>query len=281
MTKNLTNIIIALTAISAFAILVNAQTFTPKNVKNTSGGYRFTVPNDWVNQEATDGYILTNNAKTANIIVKKHFYKNYAEFSKGTGDFARDGYKKLAETTDLGEGNSHDRVGKLENGKAMIFDVVFLVSKYEGGLLILGVSTDDASANSALTGISALVKTLEFFAAKKDPQDTATQNAFGGKKLRFLHSGNGYRESRTFWLCKSGAFVSQFESGSNSVLGTGITSSNDQGTWQVQKSGNVITLTLRSQSGGQKQYQVTARQASNEIGLNGDRYFVENHNECN
>ncbi len=277
----MSKIIIGLVTISILNIFVNAQTFTPKNVKNTTDGYSFTVPNDWVNQETNGGYILTNNAKTANIIVKPHFYKNYAEFSKGDGAFERDGYKKLVKTSDLGEGSTHDRVGKIENGKAMILDVVLSLSKFEGGLLIIGVSTDEASADVAVKGVAALVASLEYFAVKKAPQDTAAQNAFGGKKLRFLHSGNGYRESRTIWLCKSGAFISQVESGSFSSLGTGSTSSSDKGTWKVQKSGNSITLVLRSQDGGQSTYQVTARQASNEIGLNGSRYFVEEHNECN
>jgi hypothetical protein len=281
MNKNLSNLIITLTAISAFAIFVNAQTFTPKNVKNTTDGYSFIVPTDWVNQEANVGYILTNNAKTANIIVKPHNYKTYAEFSKGDGAFERDGYKKLLETTDLGNGKTHDRVGKIENGKAMILDVVLSLSKFDGGVLIIGVSTDEASADVAVKGVAAVVASLEYFAVKKAPEDTATKNAFAGKKLRYLTSGNGYRESRTIWLCKSGAYASQVESGSFSSLGTGSTSSSDKGTWQVKKVGSSITLILRSQDGGQIEYQVTARQASNEIGLNGNRYFVEQHNECN
>jgi hypothetical protein len=175
----------------------------------------------------------------------------------------------------------HDRVGKIENGKALILDVVLSLSKFDGGVLIVGVSTDEASADVAVKGVAAVVATLKYFAVKKTPQDTATQNAFGGKKLRYLTSGNGYRESRTIWLCKSGAFASQLESGSFSSLGTGSTSSSDKGTWQVKKVGSSITLTLRSQDGGQIEYQVTVRQASNEIGLNGNRYFVEQHNECN
>jgi hypothetical protein len=275
-------VITVLIAILTFGVLINAQTFTPKNVKNTTDGYSFTVPTDWVNQETTNGgYVLTNNAKTANIIVKTHNYKSYNEFSKGDGAFERDGFKKLVETSDLGGGKTHDRVGKIENGKAMIFDVVLSISKFDSGVLILGVSTDEASADVAVRGVAALVASLEYFAVKKAPQDTATQNAFAGKKLRFLHSGNGYRESRTIWLCKSGAFAFQSETGSISSLGTGSTYSSDKGTWQVKKSGNVVTLTLRSQTGGQSEYQVTARQASNEIGLGGERYFVEEHNECN
>jgi hypothetical protein len=277
----MTKIITVLIVILVCGVLVNAQTFTPKNVKNTADGYSFIVPTDWVNQEANVGYILTNNAKTANIIVKTHNYKTYAEFSKGDGAFERDGYKKLVETGDLDNGKTHDRVGKIENGKALILDVVLSLSKFDGGVLIIGVSTDEASADAAIRGIVEVVASLEYFAVKKTPPDTATQNAFGGKKLRFLQSGNGYRESRTIWLCKSGAFASQVESGSFSSLGTGSTSSSDKGTWQVKKVGSSITLILRSQDGGQIEYQVTARQASNEIGLNGNLYFIEQHNECN
>jgi hypothetical protein len=41
-------------------------------------------------------------------------------------------------------------------------------------------------------------------------------------------------------------------------------------------------LVLDSTRGnGRRSFTVTARQASNEVALNGQRYFVETHNECN
>jgi hypothetical protein len=278
-TKTVTKLLIVLTAIFATTLAVNAQ--DKKDVKDTSNGYSFSVPEDWVNQEANGGYVLTNSEKTANIIVKKHSYKNYAEYSKGDGDYERDGFTRLLETTDLGNGNSHDRVTKDINGKYLIFDAVFIVSEYEGGLLLLGVSTDDKSAKASINGITELVKTLKFFEPKKSPQDAATKKAFGGKRLSYMQTLNGFSESRRIWLCKSGSYFSRNQSSSLSQLGSGLVNNEDRGTWEVQKSGNSITLILRSQSGNLRSFQVTPRQASNEISLNGNRYFVEEHSECN
>jgi hypothetical protein len=275
------NIFIALIITFILGLNANAQTMTEKNVTDTANGFSFTVPNGWICQETNGIYILTDDAKTANIILKKHNYKNYEEFTQGDGAFERDGFTKTKKTTDLTDGSFYDKVSKSINGKDFIFDVLFLLSKYGGGAVMTGVSTDKTSNEVTVAGITELLKTLVFTEVKTPPQDSATQNAFAGKKFRYLYSNNGYRESRTITLCKSGSYFFQSESGSSSSLGGGFTNSSDRGTWQVQKNGNSILLTLRSQAGNPtKQYQVSARQASNEIGLNNDRFFVSEHNEC-
>jgi hypothetical protein len=275
------NIFIALLITFVLGLNASAQNMTEKNVKDSANGISFTVPKGWICQETNGIYIFTDDAKTANIILKKHNYKNYDEFTKGDGAFERDGFQKTVKTSNLGNGGFYDIVSKSVDGKEFTFDVVFLVSKKGGGEVITGVSTDKASTEVARAGMAELFKTLTFQEVKTPPQDSATQNAFAGKKFRYLYSNNGYRESRTITLCKSGSYFYQSESGSISSLGGGFTNSNDRGTWQVQKNGNLIVLTLRSQAGNPtRQYQVSARQASNEIGLNNDRFFVSEHNEC-
>ena len=145
----------------------------------------------------------------------------------------------------------------------------------------MALSTDQKSAEIAFKAAIELGQTLTFFAPKKSAQTSNLRSLFAGKKLSYFYRGNGYSESKKIWLCPSGAYIYKSESFSNSQLGTGSTSSNSRGTWQIKETGISVQLILNRDDGGVGEYEVSAREASNEIGLNGDRFFVENSNECN
>jgi hypothetical protein len=155
-----------------------------------------------------------------------------------------------------------------------------LVSKYGGGLILSGVSSDKESATAAMSGISALYKSINFFPTMKSSKDIELQNAFAGKRLSYMQTLNGYSETRIIWLCKSGDYTSQTGSNSSSAVSIGTIQGKNYGTWEVKYVGELIYLILRSQTGELYQYTVTG-QSSNAVGLNGVRYFVANSDECN
>ena len=50
------------------------------------------------------------------------------------------------------------------------------------------------------------------------------------------------------------------------------------GTWTISPNGAKLILSF--QNGGTVEYQISKRQASNEIGLNGKRFFVQSQDKC-
>ena len=148
--------------------------------------------------------------------------------------------------------------------------------------MTVSLTNDNEIAKKSFETASQLIKTLKFFAPPESPLSQRLKTAFSGKKLSFYYTGNGYSEQKIIWLCGAGGYASKTETSSVSGLGSGATSSSDQGVWSISATGDSAYLILNSQKGnGQKKFAVTPRQASNEIGLNGAKYFVQTHTECN
>jgi len=100
------------------------------------------------------------------------------------------------------------------------------------------------------------------------------------KHLLYLYSGNGYFEERHYYICSSGTFYYKAGSGGftpgNSDGGSYAGRSGNSGRWGVSGS----TLVLQYQNGNVVRLNLTERQKSSEIGLNGNRYFIEPQPNC-
>lgn len=193
----------------------------------------------------------------------------------------KEGLTQVGDIQDLGSGSKMFRSFAQNTDKTVILDTFFTLSPNGGGLIILGLTNDSQTADSVYHLASQLLKTIRYSAPQQSNQSLQYQKLFAGKRLTFLQTGNGYSEKRVIVLCSSGKFFSNNDSSSLSTMGSGVTASNDQGNWKIQTNGNSVTLVLDSQQGkGQRRFNVTARQANNEIALNNSRYFVETHNQC-
>lgn len=276
------NLSVTFLAIIIFSISIYAQGSSDSElIRDTESGYSFNAPEDWKNQKIDGGYVFTNSSETANIVVKPHNYEDFDSFVKAEVNLEVSGYKLAGQIRDLGNGGKFARVYKPSGNKYTIIDAFFLLSPYQGGVLILTVTNDETTANAVYEVATDMVKSVKYSRPQQSEQSTNIQTAFAGKKLSYFYTGNGYSENRTIWLCPSGTYYSKSESLSSSSIGSGSTYSEDAGTWQVQSNGGSVNLILNSQRGkGQRNFTVTARQASNEIGLNNARYFVETHNQC-
>lgn len=262
-------------SISAFA-QSNSKTF-----KDDENGFSYKIPSDWTNEKVNGGAVLVDNNKTANIIIKTHRYNDLDTMLKDQGGIEQDGFKKVGEIESFAKNGKFFRAFKEANNQRLIVDTFFLTSEYGGGVIILAASTDFKSAETAFKGAAEIIKSLTFYSPKPSSQNSSLRSRFANKKLTYFYRGNGYSESKRIWLCGSGSYISKSESFSSSQIGTGSTASTTEGTWQIKQSGSSVYLILQSNKGGVGEYEVTARQASNEIGLNGDRFFVESQNECN
>ncbi|MDX1906518.1 MAG: hypothetical protein SF053_05730 [Bacteroidia bacterium] len=117
------------------------------------------------------------------------------------------------------------------------------------------------------------------------PAATQWQQRLAGKQLLYLYTGNGYSEKSTLDLCPDGTFTA---GGDAHYISTGggdvFTYSGDdgtrRGTWQIAQQGGSPVLRLSFGQGGVRTFALTSRQASNEIGLDGKRYFVQPSGIC-
>jgi len=53
---------------------------------------------------------------------------------------------------------------------------------------------------------------------------------------------------------------------------------NSDGNWKISPNGSNLILQFRN--GKVREYKISRRQAGNEIGLDGNRYFVQTQSEC-
>ena len=95
--------------------------------------------------------------------------------------------------------------------------------------------------------------------------------ALRGKHLVYLYTGNGYSERKDLYLLASGAFVTRADASSLSMNGSGVTASNADGTWTVSGDGRLV---LRFNNGNVSSMTIAPGKASNEVLLNGMRFFV-------
>lgn len=275
--------LIALIILSANNFFAQTKSdISPKIIQDKSNGYSFALPKDWTHQEADGGYILLNADKTASIVLKPHFYETFEAFAAAEINLQKDGLKMAGDVQDLGNGGKTFRVSKTNGGKIVILDTFFLRSTFKGGLVLVSLTGDNETAKKSFETVNQIVKTVKFSAAQESPLNQQLKTAFSGKKLSFYYTGNGYSEQKIIWLCGAGSYASKTETSSVSGLGSGATSGGDQGIWTISSTGNTAYLILNSQKGnGQKKFAITPRKASNEVGLNGAKYFVQAHTECN
>lgn len=272
--------LLLITVVIALSVGILAQS-NSETIKDEASGYSFKIPEKWSVTKTNGGAVLVNEAKTANIVVKPHNYKDFDSMIQTEGGIEKDGFTQVGKTSSFAGGGKHFRAYKNANGQSIIVDTIFMVSEYGGGVIVAAISTNQQSAETAFNGAFEVVRTMIFSKPKLSAQSSNLKSLFSGKKLTYFYTGNGYSESRKIWLCPSGTYISRSESSSNSQIGTGATAGSSQGTWTIKETGLSVFLILNSNKGDFNQFEISKRQASNEIGLNGKRFFVESHNECN
>lgn len=274
-------ILFVLLIINIFVLAANAQRETKKEERITDGsrGYSFALPQKWNSKPGEGGYILTNESEGVRIVVKPHSFTSFESFIKA--NIESDDLKQAGEIQNLENGGKMIRFYKPMSDKNIILDSFYLPSSFGGGVLIVSRSTDNQIADEAFKIAYQIARSVKFSPSQQNQLTAQIRDLFAGKKLSYFYTGNGYSENTNIWLCASGRFFAKNESSSSSSLGSGFTTGEEQGTWETQASGNSIFLILKTDKGFAGRLEVTPRQASNEIGLNGRRFFIQTHNECN
>lgn len=258
-----------------------AQIPAEERISDASAGFSFGPPAGFTADRGPDGYSFLNRDKTILLVVRPHRYDNFEAAVKDTKLDA--GTRIVVQPQDLKNGGKFVRLAKPTSEGLAIVDIFVLFSPNGGGVSVIGLS-DEKNADASLRNAAEIAKSISFTRpqapAGSASASSAWQSVLSGKHLLYLYSGNGYFEEKHIYLCSSGVFLQRTGEGGFSpgdVDGPSFGARGGRrGTWTV--AGN--TLALRFQDGTVGQYSITRRQASNEVALNGNRYFLENQNIC-
>lgn len=267
--------------ILAFSALGLGQAAREQRLQDQAAGYSFSAPAGWKGNKGDAGFALVNPAETIIVSVRPH---SYADFQTALRDTKLDpGFEVAGQPQDLKDGGKTIRVTKRSAAGVGVIDFFMLFSPNGGGVVVMALS-DSANADAAF---DAGLKISDSVAFAKPQQAGATSasssgwaSALSGKHLLYMYSGNGYFEEKHIYLCRDATFAQTTGSGGytpgDSDGGSFGARGGRRGRWSVSGS----TLVLQFQDGAVGQYNITKRTASNEIGLNGKRYFVQANAGC-
>ena len=267
------------------------QLSSSSSIKASDVQYSFEAPDGWKRTANQDGHMMTSPAGGVVVVVKPHAENDFAKAVRTTEIDST--YTVVGEPKNLENGGKSFRVTKsLANGGTGVVDVFIMLSPNGGGVIVLALS-GPANADSGYKVGLGVANSVSFPGAVNAANNSQRQQgparpmngspwqaALSNKHLLFLYSGNGYFEERHYYLCSSGVFYYKAGSGGytpgNSDGGSYAGRSGNSGKWGVSGS----TLVLQFQNGNVVQFNLTERQARNEVGLNGKRYFVEAWPNC-
>jgi hypothetical protein len=231
-------------------------------------GFSTSAPADFqLTHDATKA-VAVNAQKTIMVVVTNHNYSNFESFCAGA-QLAKDGFAVVGEVRNLNATDRSFRAARPTETGYVLADTFVSFSPYGGGSLIVAIS-DERNADAAYLTAHQMASQLSF----SRPQiDTLWNQALSGKHLVYLYTGNGYSERQDLFLHSNGTFQRRNDASSASQNGTGALAGGAQGTWQILSGGQLV---LRGQDGSLSQVQLSQGNASNEIRLNGRRFFVLN-----
>ena len=248
-------------------------------VADAAGGYSFAVPEGWTSKEGDGGFALVNREQTVIVGVKAHRYNDFRAFMADS-DLAADGLRQIGEARKLSENAVYVRAARETERGLLVIDTVVMFSPHGGGVAIVSLTDAQNAATGLRAGID-VAGTVLFSRPAALPASNEWQTLLRGKQLIYLYTGNGYSERRDIWLCPSGSFYLTFDGSSLSNLGSGVINSQNRGTWRATgAAGGGAQLILRFQDGQTRYYELSRRPSAGEIALDGARYFIKPHNQC-
>ncbi|MEQ1764039.1 MAG: hypothetical protein ABL984_12955 [Pyrinomonadaceae bacterium] len=266
-------------------ILVLSGAFTvfaqgPERLSSEGDGYSFATVKGWTNAASGEGFAIVNPAKTIVVAVKAHTYKDFAAFA-ADANLERDGLELVGKPQEVKGGQIFRAVKRTPQGTAVI-DTAVVFSPNGGGVLVVSI-TDEANATAGFNTAAATANSIQFFQPKVSAAAEKVRSVLAGKRLIYLFTGNGFSERKDIVLCSSGIFYQATDMGGFSpgnVDGPSFAATGGKrGRWSASANGSKLVMAF--DAAGTVEYTLSARQASNEIGMNGQRWFVQAQTVCN
>ncbi|MBX3290832.1 MAG: hypothetical protein KF855_16065 [Acidobacteria bacterium] len=266
--------------ISLMLCLFSFGQTTAKRVKSEIEGYSFLQPNGWTSNQTAEGFSFVDQAQLIVIIVKSHNYRDHQAFW-ADANLEADGLELVGEQQNITGGKIFRTIKRTPQGVGYIDTAVVYRSDGRGGVAVVAI-TDQANSEKGFNTALAIANSMEFAAPKASAVAEQVRQALAGKQLTYLYTASGFSERKDIMLCRDGVFYQSTDMGGfspgNSNDGSFAATGNKTGKWLIGADGK--TLTLRFNNGAVSSFTVSARQASNEVGLDGQRYFVRSQSRC-
>ena len=249
-------------------------------------GYSFNAPSGWQMQQNNGGYAFGRGDQQVALTVSPHNYNSLADLkndTQGVQDANSNTYLNARVDPYSATGAWVFFNGTIQ-GKPYTIATISLISPHGGGINISCVAPASLYNDALTNTLRSIANTVTFSKPQTSALAEQWKAKLKGKELLYLKTANGMSDKFSIDLCSNGQFVkkenssylSQTYSDNFSYAGR----SGDQGRWDVITQGATPVLVLRANDGKVFQYQITLRQASNELGLNGMRYFVRASQNC-
>ena len=263
-----------------------APVATGARIADPTSGYSFQTPSAWKSQEQGGGFLLSKVGSQVAMSVSPHEYKTLAEMRAqvlDANDPASNTYLK-AQTQAYGSNGLFIRFDGTAQGKAVVIEMISLLSPNGGGVTIAATGVKDQYGADYTSLIKSVANSVQFSKPQTSSLAEQWKQKIKGKRLDYYYTGNGMADHYIIHICSEGTFVYKNDnsySSNNAYTDFSYASAGaDAGKWQVVAKGAQPTLILRFNDGRVWEYPMSPGKAGNEILLNGKRYFVQAGTMC-
>lgn len=267
-------------------VTTTAPAATGARITDPTSGYSFQTPAAWKSQEQGGGFVLNKVGTQVSMSVSPHEYKTLAEMRAQVLDAnepASNTYLK-AQTQAYGSNGLFIRFDGTAQGKAVVIEMISLLSPNGGGVTVAATGTKDQYGSEYTTLIKSIANSVQFSKPQTSSLAEQWKQKIKGKRLDYYYTGNGLADHYIIHVCSEGTFVYKNDnsySSNNAYTDFSYASAGaDAGKWQVVAKGAQPTLILRFNDGRVWEYPLSPGKAGNEILLNGKRYFVQAGTMC-
>ncbi|MBK8654904.1 MAG: hypothetical protein IPN20_13590 [Haliscomenobacter sp.] len=254
-------------------------------VGDPSSGYSFQLPASWTQTLEKGSFIIKKAGLNAQIGLAPHNYSSLEEIRRNAFDVqdAESNTFLRATVAAYGANSLFIRYDGRAQGQAIVIEMISMVSPHGGGVSVVGSGAQADYSAQVTTAVKTIANSVQFQKPQVSALAQQWKQRVSGKQLLFLQTGNGSSDKITIDLCPAGRFEyysnSSYMSGGFSQFSYAGQDTNS-GTWKIIARGSQPVLQLFFDSGSLQEYQLSARQAGNEIGLNGQRYFIQPASNC-
>ncbi|MFN8345844.1 MAG: hypothetical protein U0X91_12605 [Spirosomataceae bacterium] len=259
---------------------------TGPRLSNILIGFSFNAPAGWQTKEENGNFAFSQPGKEVAITVTPHNYNDLNALkndTKNVQDPASNTYLNARVEPYSNTGAWVIFNGTIK-GQAYTIATIALISPNGGGVNITSLSPASLYNEILTNTLRTIANTVAFSKPQTSPLTEQWKNRLKSKELLYLNTSNGLSDKFSIDLCSNGQFFRKDDSSYSSQTFTdGFTyagRSGNEGRWEIAARGNVPVLLLKANDGQVSQYEISVRQAGNEIGLNGRRYFVRQSQRC-
>ena len=250
------------------ALLLCTPVFAQDQRVSDPAGFSTSVPASFKVSQDGSGTVAVDPQQKYMVVIKNHSYNSFEAFAQDA-NLQKDGFTLVGEVRTINSTDRSFRAAKQTATGYLLADTFVCFSPHGGGSLIVALS-DEKNADAAYSSAYRMAQNLQYSQPQRDTQLTA---ALAGKHLIYLYTGNGYSERKDLYLGANGQFAQRNDASSASINGSGYLAGGGDGSWRVAPGGRLI---LQYNNGNTGSYTLAAGRASNEVLLNGKRYFVTN-----